>query len=88
MAPPNHSRGIRVNRMSLNQYRCVVPTIQGVDLSKETIIFNGPLILIMPILWLHVALGKLKDEATSKLYIGVNIKVIFLSFILLWDKQS
>jgi hypothetical protein len=37
--------------------------IQGVQLCEEVVVFEGPLILVMPITGLDIDLDKLKDEA-------------------------
>jgi hypothetical protein len=38
--------------------------VEGVHLSKETLVFKGPLILVMLVSGLHVDLDQLKDEAS------------------------
>jgi hypothetical protein len=37
---------------------------QGVHLWKEAIVFEGPLILLMPVLGSHIELDRLQDEET------------------------
>ena len=39
--------------------------VQDVHLQKEASVFEGPLILIMPVLGLHIELDQLKNETTS-----------------------